>query len=161
MDWKSKLFRFWNLWPPFFFSGIKLEKVTPDFRYIKVRLKLRFWNANYVGTQYGGSIFSMTDPFYMLMLINNLGPDYIVWDKAANIRYMRPGKSDLMAEFEISEEDVKQIREALESQKSMDWNRTVVIRNKEGTTVAKVEKVLYIGKRERNKPENRDPSISD
>jgi len=67
-----------NLWPPFLGAGIRVTRLQPDWKAIDVEMKLRFWNANYVGTHFGGSLYAMTDPFYMLMLIENLGSDYVV-----------------------------------------------------------------------------------
>src|SRR5262249_54275566 len=75
-----------NLWPPFLGAGIRVKVLQADWRAVDVELKLHRWNCNYVGSHYGGSLYSMTDPFFMLMLIENLGPDYIVWDKSASIR---------------------------------------------------------------------------
>ena len=85
------MLRLVNIWPPMAGAGIRV-RWGADLKSVDVELKLRFWNRNYVGTHYGGSLYSMTDPFYMLMLMNNLGPGYIVWDKAAAIRFRKPGK---------------------------------------------------------------------
>ena len=80
----SHALRRWiNLWPPFLGAGIRVKRIAPDMKAVDVEMKLRWWNANYVGTHFGGSLFAMTDAFYMLMLMANLGGDYIVWDKAA------------------------------------------------------------------------------
>ena len=144
MNLKPKLFKIWNFWPPFFFSGIKILKVSNDYRQVIVKLKLRFWNANYVGTQYGGSMFSLADPFYMVMLIQNLGPKYTVWDKSAHITYLKPGRTDLTAEFTLTEDDLDAIRSKLEMQNSMEWRRKVEIKDANGIIVAEVDKVLYI-----------------
>lgn len=132
-----------NLWPPFLFAGISL-KASPDFRHIQVKLKLRFWNANYVGTQYGGSLFSMTDPFYMVMLIENLGSKYTVWDKSARIHYLRPGKTDVTADFLLTEHDLKQIKTELEKESRIEWKRTIEIKDANGEIVAKVDKLISI-----------------
>lgn len=145
---KQRLLYFWNLWPPFLFAGIK-AKPSKDYRYVKVKLKLRFWNANYLGTQYGGSIFSMTDPFYMIMLIKNLGPGYSVWDKSASINYLKPGRTDLFAEFQLSEEDLQSIRTAIQEVGKIDWTRRIEIKDKNGALIAEVEKVLSIKRRGR------------
>ena len=144
MDLKSYILALINLWPPFLFAGIKILKRTKDYRHLVVKLKLRFWNANYVGTQYGGSIFSMTDPFYMLMLIKNLGHHYVVWDKRATIHYVKPGKTDLTAEFILTEEDLENIRKTVKEQGYMDWTRTIEIRDKNKEIVAHVQKVISI-----------------
>jgi len=144
MNFESQKWRLWNFWPPFFFTGIKIVKVSVDYRHIAVRLKLRFWNANYVGTQYGGAMFSMADPFYMLMLIKNLGSEYTVWDKSAQIRYLKPGRSDLTAEFHLSEEDLTSIRKTVQEQGRMDWVRKVILKDTHGEEIAEVEKVINI-----------------
>lgn len=144
MHLRKLLLHVWNLWPPFFFSGIKITKRSKDFRHFTVKLKLRFWNANYVGTQYGGSIFSMTDPFYMIMLMHNLGKDFVVWDKSATIRYKKPGKSDLWAEFNLSEQDLDEIRHTIENQGYMHWIRLIEIKDNNQEIVAEVEKVISI-----------------
>lgn len=146
MRTRSYLLPFINLWPPFLFTGIKIQKVSKDYRQMTIRLKLRFWNSNYVGTQYGGSMFSMTDPFYMLMLLQNLGPKYSVWDKSASIRYLKPGRSDLFAEFKLTEDDLKTIQTTLENQDKMEWNRTIEIKDKNGELIAAVDKILSIKK---------------
>ena len=96
-----------NLWPPYLAAGIKVRRATPDFREIDVAMKLRWYNKNYVGTHFGGSIYAMTDPFYMFMLINILGRDYIVWDKAAQIRFRKPGKGKLTANYRLSDEEIQ------------------------------------------------------
>lgn len=148
MNIKDRLLRFWNFWPPFLFSGIKVEQTSHDFRHIVVRLKLRFWNANFVGTQYGGLIFSMTDPFYMIMLIKNLGESYVVWDKSAHIKYLRPGKTDLIAEFLITEEDLTHIREAVQEHGKFDWTCTVEVKDLNGEIVAEVHKAISIKRKD-------------
>jgi hypothetical protein len=85
---KGHALRRWiNFWPPFLGAGIRVTHIAPDMKSVDVEMKLRWWNANYVGTHFGGSLFAMTDAFYMLMVMANLGRDYIVWDKAASIRY--------------------------------------------------------------------------
>jgi hypothetical protein len=147
MNWRAKLISFWNFWPPFLGSGIQIKKVADDFRYMKVVLKKRWWNGNYVGTSYGGSMFSMTDPFYMVMLLRNLGKGYIVWDKAASIQYLKPGKTDLTAVFHLGDEDLKSIRAGLDENGKTLWTRTIDILDNDNQIVAKVEKVLYIRKK--------------
>lgn len=148
MNIKPYILRFWNFWPPFLFSGIKVTFTSKDYRHIIVKLKLRFWTANYVGTQYGGSMFSMVDPFYMIMLIQNLGPNYIVWDKCSTIRYLKPGKSDVTAKFDLSEEEINAIRETVQDLGKMDWVRKVEIKDEKGDVVAEVDKTVFIKKRQ-------------
>lgn len=144
---KNFFFLLWNFWPPFFGAGIRIRKVSTDYRQVIIQLKLRFWNRNYVGTQYGGSMFSMTDPFYMVMLLQNLGKEYIVWDKAASIKYLKPGKTNVTAEFLLNDEILDHIRDTLKTQEKMDWQTTVQIKDEAGVVVAEVDKVLYIRKK--------------
>lgn len=137
--------RWWiNLWPPFLGSGIRITRLDRDWKAIDVEMKLRFFNRNYVGTHYGGSLYSMTDPFYMLMLIENLGREYIVWDKSACIRFRRPGRGSVKAEFRISEEQLAEIRGQLEMTNKAEPTFTVEVRDDSGEVVAQVEKVVQV-----------------
>jgi hypothetical protein len=111
-------------------------------------MKLRWWNQNYVGTHYGGSLYSMADPFFMLMLIENLGKDYIVWDKAATIRFKKPGRSKVSASFRVSEEQICEIKEALNHQPKIERTFTVEIKDDSQIVIAEVEKLLHIRKKE-------------
>ena len=133
-----------NLWPPFLGAGIRIQHIAPDMKSIDVEMKLRWWNANYVGTQFGGSLFMMADPFYMLMLMANLGRDYIVWDKAASIRYRKPGKGTVRAEFRLTDSQLDDIREKLKTLPKYEPTFKVEIKDEQGTVIAEVEKLLYV-----------------
>jgi len=148
MQRASKLKWFVNLWPPFLGSGIQVKRIDPDFRVIDVEMKLHFWNRNYVGTHYGGSLYSLTDPFYMLMLIENLGRDYIVWDKSASIRFRRPGRGTVAAHFELTAEQIESIRQQLQAQEKVERTFTVQVRDEAGEAIALVEKVVQIRRRQ-------------
>jgi hypothetical protein len=104
------LLKLLKFWPPYFGAGIRIVHATPDIRQIEVEMKMRFWNKNYVGTHFGGSIYAMVDPFYMLMLIENLGRDYIVWDKASYIQFKKPGTGTVRAKFALTEEKTLYVR---------------------------------------------------
>src|SRR5271154_287274 len=132
-----------NIWPPIMGAGIR-AKWGPDRRAVDVEMKLRSWNRNYVGTHYGGSLYSMTDPFYMLMLMNNLGRDYIIWDKAASIRFRKPGKGRVRAEFRLTDEQLDEIRARLITQERYEPTFQVEVRDEAGDVVAEVQKVLHI-----------------
>lgn len=136
-----------NFYGPFMGAGVKLEKMSKDFRQARVSMKLTFYNKNYMGTQFGGSLYAMTDPWYMLMLIKNLGQDYIVWDKAASINFRKPGKGKVFAEFNLTEEHLQEIRATLVTQKKMDYVFKVEVKDTEGKLIAEVDKVLYIRKK--------------
>jgi hypothetical protein len=136
-----------NVWPPFLGAGIRVKRFQPDWKAIEVEMKLRRWNSNYVGTHYGGSLYSMADPFYMLMLIENLGSDYIVWDKSATIRFKKPGKGKVTAAFRLADEQLEQIREALKREEKIDRIFTVEIKDESGAVVAEIEKQLHVRKK--------------
>ena len=138
-----------NFWPPFLGAGIRVTRLQPDWRSIDVEMKLRFWNANFVGTHYGGSLYSMADPFYMLMLIENLGRNYIVWDKSASIRFRKPGKGKMLASFRLSEEQIEAIRQQLQTQEKVEPTFLVEIRDEAGELVAEVQKLLHVRKKTR------------
>jgi len=140
----SALRRAVNLWPPFLGAGIRVTHVAPDMKAIDVEMKLRWWNANYVGTHFGGSLFAMTDAFYMLMLMANLGRDYIVWDKAASIRYRKPGRSTVHAEFRLTDVQLDDIREKLKTLTKYEPTFTVDVKDEQGTVIAEIEKLLHI-----------------
>lgn len=144
----SHLRRWVNLWPPFLGMGIRVIRIAPDMKAIDVEMKLRWWNANYVGTHFGGSLFAMTDPFYMLMLMANLGREYIVWDKAASIRYRKPGKGTVRAEFRLSDAQIDDIREKLGTLPKHEPVFKVEVKNEQGTVIAEVEKLLHVRKKE-------------
>jgi len=140
--------RFMNLWPPYLGAGVRVKHIAPDLRAVDVEMKLRFWNSNYVGSHFGGSLFSMVDPFYMLMLIENLGREYIVWDKAATIRFRKPAKGTVRAEFRLTEAMLDDIRERLKVQEKYEPTFNVEIKDASGTVVAEVEKLLHIRRKQ-------------
>ena len=133
-----------NLWPPFLGAGIRVTRIAPDMMAIDVEMKLRWWNANYVGTQFGGSLFAMTDAFYMLMLMAKLGREYVVWDKAASIRYRRPGRGKVRAEFRLNDTQVEDIREKLKTLPKYEPVFSVEVKDEQGTVIAEVEKVIHV-----------------
>jgi hypothetical protein len=149
----SHALRRWiNLWPPFLGAGIRVKRIQPDMKAVDVELKLRFWNANYVGTHFGGSLFAMTDAFYMLMLMANLGRDYIVWDKAATIRYRKPGRGTVRAEFRLSDSQIEDIREKLETLPKYEPIFLMEVKDEAGVVIAEVDKVLHIRKKQAAEP---------
>ncbi|MGA9932385.1 MAG: DUF4442 domain-containing protein [Terriglobales bacterium] len=112
-------------------------------------LKLLWWNRNYVGTHYGGSLYSMADPFFMVMLIENLGKDYIVWDKSASIRFKKPGRGTVSAGFRLSQEQIGEIKQALNSQEKIERVFTVEVKDESGNVIAQIEKLLHIRRKDK------------
>jgi hypothetical protein len=147
----AHLRRWINLWPPFLGAGIRVVHIAPDSKAIDVEMKLRFWNANYVGTHFGGSLFAMTDAFYMLMLMAHLGSDYIVWDKASSIRYRNPGRGKVRAEFRMTDGQLNDIREKLKTLSKYEPVFTIEVKDGQGTVIAEVEKVLHIRRKDRSR----------
>jgi hypothetical protein len=137
-----------NLYAPFLGAGIRVKRLAPGWKEVDVEMKLRWWNANYVGTHYGGSLYSMTDPFLMVMLIENLGQDYIVWDKSATIRFKRPGRGTVSASFRLSDQQIDEIKQALNAEKKIERVFTVEVKDESGTVIAEVEKLLHIRRKD-------------
>ncbi|AJR07921.1 hypothetical protein H744_2c1242 [Photobacterium gaetbulicola Gung47] len=136
-----------NMWPPFWGAGIRIVRISEDFRQVRIQLKLKWWNKNANRTQYGGSIFSLTDPVYALMLIGILGKEYFIWDKQAEIHYLKPGNTDLFADFLISEDQLGQIMAATACGDKYFPEFVVQVKNTQGEVVSQVKRVLYVRKK--------------
>jgi acyl-coenzyme A thioesterase PaaI-like protein len=137
------MIRLLSLYPPYLGAGIRV-KASPDLRTLEVRMRLRWWNRNYVGTQFGGSLYSMCDPFFMLILVEALGKGYVVWDKAATIRFRRPGRGTVRATFHIPMVRIEEIRAAADARGKVEPTFRVDVVNDAGEVVAEVEKLLYV-----------------
>jgi acyl-coenzyme A thioesterase PaaI-like protein len=136
--------RFMNFWPPFLFAGIRVRGISVDFRHARVELRQHWYNRNFVGTHFGGSLFAMTDPFWMIMTMQALGDGYIVWDKAAEIEFVKPGRGVVVAEFVMDDGVLDRIRAATESgEKMLHWFETTVT-DGDGDVVARVRKQVYV-----------------
>ena len=151
LEWLSKTFGkarlmrwFMTLYPPYLGAGVRVRHIGDDFRDIHVSMGLGWYNRNYVGTQFGGSLYSMVDPFYMLMLMENLGRQYIVWDKAADIDFIAPGKGPVFARFHIDQTLLDDIRQHTADGDKYLPTLQVDIHDGAGTLVARVEKTLYV-----------------
>ncbi len=147
-EWATKALGFQqtiNLYPPYVGAGIHVSATDPDFYWIETQLDMHFWNRNYVGTHFGGSLYSMCDPFYMFILLHHLGAqDYIIWDKSARIDFVKPGTGTVRARFEIDAETLDAIRAKVAKDRKTDWEFETTIRNEDDEIVARVYKTLYI-----------------
>lgn len=132
-----------NFYPPLLGAGIRATKLSQDFRYAKIVMPLTWYNRNYVGCHFGGSLYSMTDPFYMLLLLNILGNDFVVWDQAASIKYVAPGRGCVTAEFQLEDSLIQSLREMLPEEKRV-FDLPVDVTDKSGDLVAQVTKTLYV-----------------
>ncbi|HEY0180560.1 MAG TPA: DUF4442 domain-containing protein [Dokdonella sp.] len=139
-----------NVYPPLRCAGIRVLAIADDWRFARVVLRRRWYNRNYVGTHFGGSLFAMTDPFWMLLTLRCLGQDYVVWDKAAEIDFVAPGREDVYAEFRVDEAMLAEIRAATAGGgKHLRWCDTDV-RTAGGELVARVRKQIYVRRKRRD-----------
>ena len=136
-----------NLWPPFLGAGITVEHIAKDFRQAKVSLKFGLLNSNIIGVHFGGSLFAMTDPFFMMMVSQNIGKGYIVWDQAAKIEFLKPSKGKVHANFEITQAQIDGIINAAESGGKVLKDFVVDVKDQEDDVVARITKTLYIRKK--------------
>jgi acyl-coenzyme A thioesterase PaaI-like protein len=146
--WKRLFFRTMSLYPPYLGAGIRIARISEDLRTFEIHTTLHFWNRNYVGTQFGGSLYAMCDPFFMLILMEALGPGYVVWDKAASIRFRRPGRGPVRATFHIPAERVEEIRRAADASPKVEPVFRVEVLDEAGEVVAEVEKTLHVRRRD-------------
>ena len=134
------------LFAPYIGGGIKIEEYSDDWRYCRVTMKLRWYNRNAVNTHFGGNLFSMTDPHFMLMLMNILGREYMVWDKTATIDFIKPGKGKVTAEFVITEKMLEDIMSKTENGEKYLPEYELLVKDESGDVVCKLHKTLYIKK---------------
>lgn len=137
------------LWPPFFGAGISVKKMNDDLTHVVVQMKLRFWNKNYVGTHFGGSLYSMTDPFYMLMVLHNLGEKYIVWDKSSTIRFKKPAKGKVFATFHLAPEKLAEIKKEADDNPKSEPVFIVQIKDEQGEVIAELDKIVYVKRKDK------------
>ena len=133
-----------NLWPPFLGASIRVDHISPDWREVRTSLPLHFTNRNYLKTQYGGNLFSMTDPFLVLILIQQLGRDFRVWDQSSEIIFVRPGRSRVTATMRVEPETVERIRKSCASGEKHLEEFLINLLDDQGQRVARVRKVVYI-----------------
>ncbi len=136
-----------NLWPCYWGTGARVTFIAADWREVRVCLPLSWRTSNYVGTIFGGSLYGAVDPFFMIMLMKNLGPGYVVWDKAAAIRFRKPGRSLLTATFRLDESELTEIRRLLQEQPKMDRTYAIQLVDGAGVVHAEVDKVIHISLR--------------
>ena len=141
---RHKLFKMINWYPPMIGAGIRVIETSPDFTSITVQMRLTWWNKNVVGTQFGGSLYMMCDPFFMAILMTKLGKDYIVWDKAASIQFLKPGRSNVTAHFHIPQAEIDRVREHADTKGKIEPEYDVDIIDDAGVLVARVHKTLYV-----------------
>ena len=148
---KQKFMRFMmtrgiNLWPPFLGAGIRVISSNESLTKIDVSMNLTWFNRNIVGTQFGGSLYAMCDPFYMAIVMNFLGPKYTVWDKAASIKFLKPGRERVFATFIIPLEELSSLKAEVDNLGTTEKVYTVDIVTASGIKIANVTKTVWISK---------------
>lgn len=139
-----------NIYPPFLGAGIRVQEISADFSYVKVRLKETRFNRNVAGVHFGGSLFAMTDPFWMLLLLQHFAADHVVWDKAAEINFRKPGRGLVTAEFVLSAARIAELRsKAADGGKVLEWFSVDVV-DADGEVVATVRKQIYLRRKQRS-----------
>jgi len=148
-SFKSRLMRWkFNLYPVYRRTGARITYMSHDLREVRIKLPLTWKTRNYVGTIFGGSMYAAVDPLYMVMLINILGPEYIVWDKAASIKFKQPGRSTLRAEIKITKSETDYIRKTLKEQNKLERTYQIELVDEEDIVCAVVEKIIHFKKKE-------------
>lgn len=139
-----------NWYPPFIGAGIRLKEVDDNLRHVVSEMKLTWYNRNLFGTHFGGSLFAMTDPFYVFMVSHNLGPEFIVWDKSACIKFLRPGRGTVRAVFKLSDEKISEVKKELQNKNKYTFTMKALITDTGDNPVAELEKEIYV-RRKKNR----------
>lgn len=144
----ATIYKYGFNWSPMYKrTTAKIIDVSDDLHFVKIRLKLNWKNKNYAGSIFGGSMLAATDPIYMIQLIQILGNNYVVWDKAVTAKYKRPAKGAIQGEFVFSKEEIESIKKQVEEKQQLDIVKNMVLVNENNETVAEFSKTLYIAKK--------------
>jgi len=146
-----RLISMMNFYPPYLFSGIKVVEYAPDLSMFRTQLKLTWFNRNLLGTAFGGSLYSMCDPFFMFILIIHLGDEYIVWDKYASIDFLKPGRGTVFAEFKLSPEQVKEAKKLADEHGKYTFEFPCEVRDEAGNLIASLKKGVYVRRKDYRK----------
>jgi acyl-coenzyme A thioesterase PaaI-like protein len=145
---RTRLMRWgFNFFPAYRGTGARVLYIADDWREVRIKVPLSWRTRNYVGSIFGGSMYGAIDPIYMLILIKILGPDYVVWDKTASIRFRRPGRGTLFASFRVSDDDVTEIRNGVAAAGKYEKEYVVELRDSAGEVHAICQKVIHISRR--------------
>ncbi|APX98995.1 DUF4442 domain-containing protein [Lacinutrix venerupis] len=140
----STIYKYGFNWSPMYKrSTAKLIQVSDNLQYVKIRLKPSWKNRNYAGSIFGGSMLSATDPIYMIQLIQILGDDFVVWDKAASIKYKRPAKETIYAEFIFLDEEIEAIKSEIKLKNEVNITKKLTLKNTDNIVFAEIEKTMY------------------
>ena len=145
----DRFLRLMRFYPPYLGAGISVVHVAKDLSVLEVEMKLSRWNRNFVGTQFGGSIYSMCDPFFMLMIMMQLGDEYVVWDKSATIEFLKPGRGRVRARFEVPPALLAQLKRETDTAGKINPKLEANVLDEEGQAIARITKVLSIRRKDR------------
>jgi acyl-coenzyme A thioesterase PaaI-like protein len=151
---QSKRFPFWpywrmfNYWPAIRGSGARVKYVARDWTEMRVTLTLGWRTRNYVGTIFGGSIYAAADPWFMVMILRQIGDDYVVWDKSARVTFKRPGTETLYAVFEVPAAEVADLQARADEENQLERTYSIDLKNKDGKVFATVDKVIYVARKD-------------
>lgn len=140
-----------NLYPPFLGAGIKVEHISQDWREVRVSMAVRWYNRNAVGTHFGGSLYAMTDPHLMLLLMNSLGRDYFVWDQHAEIDYIKATRNKVFSTISITDEDITTIKEKTANGEKYLPEFSIDVIDSDKQLIATIKKTVYIKLKKRSK----------
>lgn len=147
MRWTPGLLRrALNIYGPFIGAGIRITHIDPEWREMRVSMKLRWYNRNIMGTHFGGSLYAMVDPQMMLMLMNRLGKGYVVWDQAAEIEYLKPARGTVQAQLSLTDQQLDEIIRQAASGAPLRPAFDIAICDEHGEVVTRVKKILYVRK---------------
>ncbi|MFL5409078.1 MAG: DUF4442 domain-containing protein [Myxococcales bacterium] len=148
---QDRFLRLMRFYPPYLGAGISVVHVARDLSVIEVEMKLSVWNRNFVGTQFGGSLYSMCDPFFMLMVMMRLGDEYVVWDKSATIDFLKPGRGKVRARFEVPPALLARFKSEADATGKINPKLETIVVDEDGQTVARVTKLLSIRRKDRTR----------
>ena len=152
-SWRSRLQRWgFNLFPTYRSTGAWITYIAADYSEVRITLPLTWRTRNYVGTLFGGSMYAASDGIFMVMLIKNLGRDYIVWDKSATLRFRKPARATVFGRFVLPPGELDEIRNALASQESIERVHRVELTARDGTVHAEIEWAIHIRRRDATAP---------
>ena len=144
----STIYKYGFNWSPMYRrTTAKLIEVSDDLHFVKIRMKLNWKNRNYAGTIFGGSMLSATDPIYMIQLIQILGNNYVVWDKAVEARYRKPAKSTIYGEFSFTKDEIADLKNKVDKNKETDLLKTMHLVDEQQNIIATFNKTLYIAEK--------------
>lgn len=142
-----RVLKFLNFYPPLLAAGIRIRETNEELTRVRVEMALRWYNRNLFGTHFGGSLYAMCDPFYVFIILSNIGENYIVWDKTASIKFIKPGKGKVSATFEVSQDQLNNIVSDLEEKGKHTYQFSTQVLDESGGTVAEVHKEVYVRKK--------------